>query len=204
MLHQPPIMNLQEQMNANISPASSEDEFVPPPPPPPRILLLRGACLTKVYEYLDDADIKNARSSCRLLRDVDEFETVDLNTTVDERDVVTLSDDKWEDVAEVMVPPPSLSMTPTATESKTVIMAPPGKLGIRLENKPYKEGTVITLVSEGSPLEGKVFEGDVIVNVNGVNVERMDTYGKLLLSRDDPLSVRTGKYFDAYTSLPII
>ena len=187
-------MNLHEQMMDinNISPASSEDEFVPPPPPPPRILLLRGSCLIKVYEYLDEADIKNARSSCRLLRDVDEFETVDLNTTIDEGDVATLSDEKLDD-GEVM-PPPSPYMTPSASPNKTIIMVPPGKLGIRLENRPDKEGTVVTLLCQGSPLEGKVFVGDVIVNVNGVNVERMDTYGKS--SSHKPLSVRSCKHFD--------
>lgn len=157
-----------------IGPVSSEDEFVPPPPPPPRILLLRGSCLAKVFEFLDETEKASAVQSCKLFRDaLNEFEEVDLNC-VDQQ-----TEHENEDGPLAPPAPPSESPeTPVGNRNKFIISVPPGKLGIRLENKPTKLGTIVTLVSDGSPLEGKIFVGDVILQVNGVDVERMDIYGK--------------------------
>jgi hypothetical protein len=109
-----------------------------------------------------------------LFRDaLNEFEEVDLNC-VDHQ-----TEHENEDGPLAPPAPPSESPeTPVGNRNKFIISVPPGKLGIRLENKPTKLGTIVTLVSDGSPLEGKIFVGDVILQVNGVDVERMDTYGK--------------------------
>jgi hypothetical protein len=110
--------------------------------------------------FLDEKSQSNAVQSCKLFRDA-EFEDVDLNF----------------DAAREMAP--ESPRTPS-TREKFVIVVPPGKLGIRLENKPSKRGTIVTLVGEDSPLKDEIFAGDLIANVNGVNVERMDTYGEVL------------------------
>lgn len=157
-----------------ISPASSEDEFVPPPPPPPRILLLRGSCLAKVFEFLDESDKASAIQSCKFLRNAaaNEFEDVDLNEDVN---IMSIHED--ENLAPAPPSPYILPSTPSSSRNKLIIAVPPGKLGIRLENKPTRLGTVVTLVGAGSPLDGKIFVGDLIVEVNGVDVGSMDTYG---------------------------
>ena len=143
-----------------------------PPPPPPRILLLRGVCLSKVFEFLDENDVENASASCRLLRDADFNEEVDSNSSINNED---------DDIEENAPPSPTSSVSTPLTKHKFVISVPPGKLGIRLENRPSKCGTIVTLIADGSPLEGKVTVGDLIVEVNGVDVGRMDTYGMCLV-----------------------
>ena len=143
-----------------------------PPPPPPRILLLRGVCLSKVFEFLDGNDIENASASCRLLRDVDFNVEVDAKSSINNRD---------DDVEDDRPHSPTSSVSTPPTKHEFVIAVPPGKLGIRLENRPSKCGTIITLIANGSPLEGKVKVGDLIVEVNGVDVERMDTHGMSLV-----------------------
>jgi hypothetical protein len=114
--------------------------------------------------FLDEKSQSNAVQSCKLFRDA-EFEDVDLN--------------RGENVSkrEEMAPPES-PRTPSTREKFLVV--PPGKLGIRLENQPSKRGTIVTLVGEDSPLKDEILKGDLIVNVNGVNVERMDTHGEVL------------------------
>lgn len=171
-----------------ISPASSEDEFVPPPPPPPRILLLRGSCLAKVLEFLGENDRACAVQSCKLLRDAaDEFEDVNLidDPLIREDDVN--ASNEVNNLASLPPSPSVVPVTPPSTRNKMIVAVPPGKLGIRLENKPSEMGTMVTLVGAGSPLDGKVYVGDCIVEVNGVNVESMDTYGKLLICSASPL-----------------
>lgn len=143
-----------------------------PPPPPPRILLLRGVCLSKVFEFLDENDVENASASCRLLRDADFNEKVDSNSSINNED---------DDIEENVPPSPTSSVSTPLTKHEFVISVPPGKLGIRLENRPSKCGTIVTLIADGSPLEGKVTVGDLIVGVNDVDVGRMDTYGMCLV-----------------------
>ncbi|KAL7521657.1 hypothetical protein ACHAWX_006331 [Stephanocyclus meneghinianus] len=57
-----------------------------------------------------------------------------------------------------------------------IISMPPGRIGIHLED--FVSGvsnTVVTSVSPRSALAGKVFPGDSIIRVNGVDVHKMDT-----------------------------
>jgi hypothetical protein len=51
------------------------------------------------------------------------------------------------------------------------VVAPPGKLGIVVDTT--VEGPVVHKVSEGSPLEGKLFPGDIIISIDGVNTRAM-------------------------------
>jgi C-terminal processing protease CtpA/Prc len=83
-------------------------------------------------------------------------------------------------VDQAILNPPQLS-APKQSPNKFTITAPPGRLGIRLENSPSKRRTVVALVLEASPLQGKIRVGDMIVGVNGVDVSGMDTYGSLFL-----------------------
>lgn len=60
-----------------------------------------------------------------------------------------------------------------------IISMPPGRIGIHLED--FVSGvsnTVVTSVSPSSALAGKVFPGDSIIRVNGVDVHKMDTLRK--------------------------
>jgi C-terminal processing protease CtpA/Prc len=63
---------------------------------------------------------------------------------------------------------------------KTInITVPPGKLGIHLDdNKSEVSNTIVSSISSRSPLFGRVFEGDYITAINGVDVHEMDTSGK--------------------------
>lgn len=59
------------------------------------------------------------------------------------------------------------------------VSIPRGKIGIHLRDIQSEESsTVVSSVSEGSPLAGKVFAGDYIINVNDIDVRDMDTAGK--------------------------
>jgi len=52
---------------------------------------------------------------------------------------------------------------------KTTVTIPPGKVGIHLKDFISDvSGTVVTSVSPSSPLAGKVFPGNSIIYVNGV------------------------------------
>lgn len=65
--------------------------------------------------------------------------------------------------------------------NEEVVTIPPGRVGIHLED--FVSGvssTVVKSVSPSSPLVGKVFQGDRITCVNGVDVSKMDTLGKKL------------------------
>jgi hypothetical protein len=53
------------------------------------------------------------------------------------------------------------------------ITAPKGKLGIVLDTVEGK-GPIVHRVQSESPLKGKVFEGDIIVSINGVDTRPMD------------------------------
>eukprot|EP00804_Cyclotella_cryptica_P005445 CCRYP_002980-RA/>CCRYP_002980-RA protein AED:0.26 eAED:0.21 QI:0/0/0/0.83/0.8/0.66/6/0/1422 len=59
---------------------------------------------------------------------------------------------------------------------ETVVTVPPGRVGIQLEDFISDvSNTIIASVSGSSPLAGKVFQGDSIISVNGVDVRKMDT-----------------------------
>ncbi|KAL3784591.1 hypothetical protein HJC23_007047 [Cyclotella cryptica] len=149
---------------SSVASASSEEEFVRPPPPPPRILLLRGICLGRVLAFLDAADKANAVASCRLFRDA--------SPALD-------GEPKTSFVPNIEEVRGQVEPLPKQASNKLTITAPPGRLGIRLENTPSKRGTIVSLILEASPLQGKIRGGDMIVSVNGVDVSRMDTYGTL-------------------------
>ena len=51
------------------------------------------------------------------------------------------------------------------------IQAPPGKLGIVIDTS--LEGPVVHKVNENSPLLGKIFAGDIITNINGIDTRAM-------------------------------
>ena len=153
--------------SSSVASVSSEEEFIPPPPPPPRILLLRGKCLNRVFSFLDAADKSIAVASCRLFRDAS----------------YALDDETKESsipkVEEISLPVDGEKVEPPRKRpwNKLTIAAPPGRLGIRLENTPTRRGTVVALILEASPLQGKICAGDMIVGVNGVDVSGLDTYG---------------------------
>ena len=64
---------------------------------------------------------------------------------------------------------------------KEIVRIPPGRIGIHLEDFVSDvSNTVVTSVSPSSALFGKVFQGDSIVCVNGMDVHKMDTLGKKL------------------------
>lgn len=59
------------------------------------------------------------------------------------------------------------------------VFVPPGRLGIHLEDiESENSSTIVSDVSSDSPLAGKVFQGDYIVSINGVDVREMNTSGK--------------------------
>lgn len=61
---------------------------------------------------------------------------------------------------------------------KVIVNVPPGRLGIHLEDfQSEKSGTIVSSISESSPLAGKIFQGDCIIGINDVNVRDMDTSG---------------------------
>lgn len=65
-----------------------------------------------------------------------------------------------------------------STEIKNVTI-PPGGIGVHLTDfSSDVSSTVVTSVSPTSPLVGKVFQGDYIICVNGVDVRNMATSGK--------------------------
>jgi hypothetical protein len=51
------------------------------------------------------------------------------------------------------------------------ILAPPGKLGIVIDTT--LDGPVVHKVNENSPLQGKVFKGDIITSINGIDTRAM-------------------------------
>ncbi|KAL7482928.1 hypothetical protein ACHAW6_008574 [Cyclotella cf. meneghiniana] len=159
--------------SSSVTSTSSEEEFNPPPPPPPRILLLRGKCLGHVLSFLDAEDKANAMASCRLFREASSSLDDDSNKSHVRKITKAFPPDKRHVDQAILKPSPKLS------SNKFTITAPPGRLGIRLENSPSKRGTVVALVLEASPLQGKICGGDMIVGVNGVDVSGMDTYGVL-------------------------
>lgn len=68
-----------------------------------------------------------------------------------------------------------------STEIKNVTI-PPGRIGIHLDDFPSDvSSTVVTSVYPTSPLVGKVFQGDFMICVNGVDVRNMATSGKRLI-----------------------
>ena len=61
---------------------------------------------------------------------------------------------------------------------KVTVTAPPGRLGIHLENfQSENSNTIVSSISESSPLADKIFQGDCIVKINDVDVRDMDTSG---------------------------
>ena len=68
---------------------------------------------------------------------------------------------------------------PENGEKTETVSMPRGKLGIHLRDVPSKESsTIVSSVTSGSPLAGKVFEGDYILSVNGIDVRNMNSTGK--------------------------
>lgn len=63
--------------------------------------------------------------------------------------------------------------------AKIVVTAPPGRLGIELVKNVETEGTVITTVNDDSPVVGKLFKGDELIDINGVGVHSMSVKGEL-------------------------
>ena len=72
----------------------------------------------------------------------------------------------------------SISRYSHISQRRITLVLPPGKAGILLSNCVDKKGTIISEVSTSSPLFQKVFEGDRIVQIDGVDVSRM-TVSKL-------------------------
>jgi C-terminal processing protease CtpA/Prc len=63
---------------------------------------------------------------------------------------------------------------PFEPNSQTIlreITAPPGKLGLVLTTS--ERGPVVQQVTAGSPLEGMVWPGDVIVSIDGIKTKNM-------------------------------
>ena len=68
----------------------------------------------------------------------------------------------------------------STTHAKIIVTVPPGRLGIRLiDNVNGKVSTIISKVDNDSPLVGILFEGDRLVDVNGVHVHQMSSSGKM-------------------------
>ena len=68
--------------------------------------------------------------------------------------------------------------------SKINVTVPPGRIGIHLKDfSSDVSSTVVTSVSPASPLAGKVFQGDCMLCVNGIDVRNMATSGKRLSFR---------------------
>lgn len=65
---------------------------------------------------------------------------------------------------------------------KTIVTIPPGRVGIHLEDFVSDvSSTIVTSVSPSSPLAGKVYQGDIIISVNDVDVRKMDTSSKRMI-----------------------
>lgn len=63
------------------------------------------------------------------------------------------------------------SWTPNSSSIVREITAPPGKLGVVLNTS--EKGPVVQSIATGSPLEGMVWPGDVVVSIDGINAKRM-------------------------------
>jgi S1-C subfamily serine protease len=60
---------------------------------------------------------------------------------------------------------------PTASSILREITAPPGKLGLVLNTS--DRGPVVQEVASGSPLEGMVWPGDVIISIDDIKTKKM-------------------------------
>lgn len=58
-----------------------------------------------------------------------------------------------------------------------VTVPPKKKLGIHLVNALNTNGTVVSMVNNDSPLADELIEGDRIIQVNGIDVRRMNKEG---------------------------
>ena len=56
---------------------------------------------------------------------------------------------------------------------KRTVLAPPGALGIILTDS--AQGPTVQSVKQGSTMQGKLFEGDVITSVNDVDVSAWES-----------------------------
>eukprot|EP01082_Thalassiosira_pseudonana_P005637 g5141.t1 g5141 contig19:16318-20671(-) len=64
--------------------------------------------------------------------------------------------------------------------TKVVVTVPPGRLGVNLmDSGSDGKGTVVSHVTSNSPLAGKVFHGDKLIDINGTDVHEMNTSGIL-------------------------
>jgi C-terminal processing protease CtpA/Prc len=66
---------------------------------------------------------------------------------------------------------PTSATADTSTLKNEVIVAPPGKLLIVIDNS--VAGPVVTKIKEGSPLEGKLRVGDIIIDVDGTDTRSL-------------------------------
>ena len=77
-------------------------------------------------------------------------------------------DDKNDDDDELDV---DKSWSPGSTSIIREITAPPGKLGVILNTS--EKGPVVQSVAPGSPLEGMVWPGDVVISIDGIKARKM-------------------------------
>ena len=63
------------------------------------------------------------------------------------------------------------SWSPSSTSIVREITAPPGKLGVVLNTS--EKGPVVQSVAPGSPLEGMVWPGDVVISIDGIKARKM-------------------------------
>jgi len=64
-----------------------------------------------------------------------------------------------------------MSWTPNASSIIREITAPPGKLGVVLNTS--QKGPIVQSVAPGSPLEGMVWPGDVVISIDGMKTSKM-------------------------------
>ena len=77
-------------------------------------------------------------------------------------------------------------------------IAPPGKLGIIIDTT--KNGPSVYQVKSGSPLENVIFEGDLIISIDGINTKGMTASGvtKIMAKKMD-----LERKITVYSSVPV-
>ena len=78
--------------------------------------------------------------------------------------------------------PPRKGRGARTISTKIMVTVPPGRLGIHfVDNTVVGKGTIITKVSDDSPMVGKLLQGDQIIEINGTDVHQMSTAGEVLI-----------------------
>jgi hypothetical protein len=67
-----------------------------------------------------------------------------------------------------------------ANRNILVLTAPPGMLGLRIGDFESLPGSVVVEVLEGSPFRGKVYPGDMIIGLDGHNVQKDEDTAEVL------------------------